>query len=349
MKKSPDRILCLALSGIGNFLMQSPVFSALKERFPDSHLTVWVAPRGTKKLAEHTQAIDSVIQSPMQMSAWRHVRLVGRLAQQHYDVGIVLSPGQQWKSAAYLYLAGIPTRIGSRYPWRGNPDGSFLLTNPVREQVELHDIEQNLRLLSPLGIEATAKTYSLTIPKVSEEQAQAWLTGHHLRGTQLVVGFHAGSAANFSWKRWPKENFAAVGKEIITRYGGHILLFGSQLEQNITRDIKARLGSNATVVQTDLLTTAALLRRCRLMLSNDSGLMHLAAAAGVVTFGLFGPTDERHTGPRGADSHVIRAPGTVPLYHTEKNHVFPQETHPAMAAISTGLVTERLASYLVRK
>ncbi len=345
MTPAPRRIICLALSGIGNFLMQSPVFAAIRKKYPDSHLTVWVAPRGTRALAENDPHIDEVIESPLKLPLWLHLRLIMQLAQQRFDTGIVLSPGQHWKSAAYLFLAGVPTRIGALYRWRGNPNSSFLLTHSINEIDTLHDIEQNLRLLEPLAItskQTPILNYHLDLPAANVARATEMIQCIDTSIQKKFVGFHAGSAAGFEWKRWPVENFVAVGKALIEKNNAHILLFGGNEEKEINRQLKDALGNAATIIDEDLLTVAALMQQCRLMLSNDSGLMHVSAAVGTTTYGLFGPTNEQHTGPRGVKSRVIRAAGTVPIYDTDKNYSLPGTSHTTILAITPELVLEQI-------
>lgn len=341
-KSENKKILVLALSGIGNFLMQSPALTALKKAYPGSHITVWVAPRGTRILAENHPAVDEVIEEPIKRSFMQHLSLVRRLRRERFNIGIVLSPGQLIKSAAYLWLAGIPQRISHQYPLGNNPHSHFLLTVAIPEEEGLHDIEQNLRLLEPLGIKAEPKYYELSIPEKNKQEAGRWLAKHPLAADKKFVGFHLGSAPDFPWKRWPIQNFIAVGKKIITKQNMYILLFGGSDEKELKEKAKSQLGENATNVDIDLLTTAALIQHCTLFLSNDSGLMHLAAAVGVKTFGLFGPTDERKTGPRGPQSFIIRAPGTAPAYNTEKNYFLGNEPYQSMRAITPDLVLDKI-------
>lgn len=327
--------------------MQSPVFEALKQRYPNARLTVWVAPRGTKILAENNPYIDTVIESPIKLSLHRHLQLVWRLSQPHFDTGIVLSPGQLWKSAAYLYLAGIPHRIGNVYPFRGTPLSSFLLTHAIPEIDSLHDIEQNLRLLEPLGItnyQLPITNYRLDVPKSVQSKAKKILEQLRLADTKVLVGFHAGSAPGFEWKRWPIENFAAVGKALIEKKQAQILIFGGPDERGLKEQLKTQLGERASIINGDLLTTAAIIQHCKLFLSNDSGLMHTAAAVGVSTYGLFGPTDEKKTGPRGPISFIIRAPGTKPVYDTDKNSNLGRSSHQTMSEITSREVVDMIVN-----
>lgn len=337
------KVLILALSGIGNFLMQSPTIEALKKAHPNWHITAWVAPRGTRTLAKRNSHIDAVLEEPHQRSLLKHLKLIWRLRQEHFDIGLVLSPGQLIKSATYLWLAGIPKRIGHKYPFLGRQTG-FLLTDSISENPPLHDLEQNMQLLELLPRDRPwpiLRGYSLTIPLSAQKRADDLL--HKLPNTigKKLIGFHPGSAPNFLWKRWPLQHWAELGQALVEK-NYHILIFGGTDEAKLKRKLHARLNKDATITETDLFTTAAIMQKCEFFISNDSGLMHLAAAAGVKTFGLFGPTDERQTGPRGKDSHVIRAPSTQPAYHTEKNFNLGSKPHETMRALQPHYVLESI-------
>lgn len=354
MEKSQKKVLLLSLSGIGNFLMQSPVFAALKAAHPDWRLTVWVAPRGTRELAENNPYIDDVIEAPIQQSLFEHIRLLQKLRKEHVDIGIVLYPGQLVKSAAYLFLAGIPKRIGNDYQLGSNPKSHFLFTHIVEAVEGIHDVEQNLQLLEPLHLvypreaesKAHAATYTLTIPPQAGTQAQEMLSKLNIPRNKILVGFHMGSAPHFVWKRWPLEYFNELGKKLIQEYNAHILLFGDAQEKALNETLQKKLGQSASIVESTLLTTAAIIKHCKLFVSNDSGLMHIAAATGTPTAGLFGPTDERRTGPRGARSIVIRTPGTQPAYDIQKNYNLGTEPHESLVKLKPETVIVRLQELL---
>lgn len=341
----PLRILVVALSGIGNFIMQSPAITALKKKFPQAAITVWVAPRGTRILAENHPAVDHVIEAPIKGSLPFHFNLVRRLRHEHFDISFVLSPGQLVKSAFYLVAAGIPKRIGNAYPFAGRAQSTFGLTDAIPEDNALHDIEQNLKLLQPLGIpyDFAPTTYSVTIPESAKHNANQFLKKNDLSGNMLI-GLHAGSAPDFLWKRWPLSNFAAVANYLVASYPGcKILLFGGQDELAQKKELQSLIHNPSQVirVEADLLTSAAIMQACRLIITNDSGLMHLSAAVGVPTLGLFGPTDEHKTGPRGLKSYILRAPGTKPMYNTETNYHLGDDPAPSMLAITPQSVTQQ--------
>lgn len=342
------RILIVALSGIGNLIMQIPMIKALKQAWPKSRITVWVAPRGTRALAANTPSIDEVIEMPIKASIVGHVKNIRRLRSLRADIGIVCSPGQQIKSAAYLFLSGIPTRVGYTYPLGSKHASSLFLTHAISEKENIHDIEQNLALLGTLRLPVpTIPHYSLNIPAEAKAKAQELMNNLHIDPTKPIIGFHAGSAPDFLWKRWPLENFAELGRQLIAKHGAHILLLGGRDEAAQNETIKNLIGKNSvTSVQQDLMTTVAIMQKCRLVVSNDSGLMHLAAASGVETFGLFGPTDEKKTGPRGPKSHIIRAPQTKPAYDTEKDYNLGKEPHKTILAITPEMVLGKVQTIL---
>ncbi len=333
-----SKVLFLSLSGIGNFLMQSPTWQAVKKARPDWKITLWVAPRGTAELAQADPSVDSVLLAPPQNSPGGHLKTVRELRRRNFGIGVVLSPGQLLKSAAYLRLAGIPQRVGHKYPFFNNPRNSLFLTKSTKEDKSLHDIEQNLRLLPLLDICHRPRGdtgYQINyLPPPALDHAAA--------KNKKWAGFHPGSAPHFLWKRWPLENFAAVGRELIAR-GYHILIFGGSEENNLKEELRQKLGAESTTVAAGLLQAAGLMRKCRFVLSNDSGLMHLAAASGTTVFGVFGPTDEARTGPRGPKTHVIRAPGTKPVYHINNRHNLGVSPHPSIAAVGVSQVVDKIA------
>lgn len=335
--------LLLSLSGIGNYLMQSSVFRAIKTHQPDASITVWVAPRNTAVLAKANPDIDHVIKAPIRRSLPGHLSQIIKLRRLSADVGLVLYPGQHWKSSGYLFLSGIDHRVGHRFPHLGNPDSSLLLSAAVPVNPQLHDVEQNQALLPPLSIPITdsLKPYYVHIPPYHSRQAINLLyrIRHAPGADKILVGLHPGSAPDFSWKRWPLSNFASVSRSLIKRHHAHILIFGGTQELPIMKQLRHLIGSqHSSIIHTHLLTVGAVISHCRLFIANDSGLMHLSAGLSVPTIGLFGPTDELRTGPRGIGSAALRAPGTSPVYDVNTNFSLGDEPHPTMLSITPSQV-----------
>ncbi|MDA1169344.1 MAG: glycosyltransferase family 9 protein, partial [bacterium] len=277
-----------------------------------------------------------------------HIKNILLLRKHHFDIGIVLSPGQLVKSAAYMFLTGIPMRIGNSYPLRSNRRSKLFLTHAVDELENIHDIEQNIRLLEPLGLGSTnAPYYSLQIPEQNIQEAEAMLssTSYKLKAKSSLIGIHAGCAVGFEWKRWPLEHFADVAKTLAQKDPNiRILLFGGKDETADKQEMLRMINKDGEIaydISASLLTTAAIMKKCSFFLANDSGLMHIAAAVGIPTLGLFGPTSEVLTGPRGNKSTVLRADGTIPVYNTEKGNNLGNTSHESLLKISVQMVLDK--------
>lgn len=343
--------LFLSLSGIGNYLMHSSVFRAIKINQPSSTITVWVAPRNTAVLAKANPDIDQVIKAPIRRTLIGHLQQVRKLRHLSADAGLVLYPGQHLKSALYMFLAGLDTRVGHRYLHLGNPDSSLLLTNSLAIDPAKHDIEQNLSLLSPLSIPipASLQPYYAPIPQYYQQQAEVLLK--RLKRSsgpdKILVGFHPGCSPDFSWKRWPVDNFSRLAKALVKHHNAHIMIFGGGIELPMMKKLRRLIGQqHSSIISTHLLTVAAVMKHCQLFIANDSGLMHLSSSVSVPTIGLFGPTNEHRTGPRGPNSLALRAAGTSPVYDVDNNYSLEAEPHPSLLAITPEQVHAAAASIL---
>jgi heptosyltransferase-2 len=327
--------------------MQSPTIALLKKQYPHSFLTTWLAPRSTKQITQCLPAIDHVIEAPIKQSIANHLHLTKKLRRLNFSTGLVMSPGQLIKSAAYLFLSGASQRIGHQYPLFNKKQCRLFLTQAINEDPALHDIEQNLNLLKPLNIPLPKQpvTYSLNLSPKSEQEADLIFNELGIKDPKKIIGLHPGSSPDHIWKRWPSQNFIALGRHLAQKTNAHILIFGGPQEEKIKQAIAQSLGpSHASPISSDLLTSATLIKKCNLFISNDSGLMHVAAALKVPTLGLFGPTNENQTGPRGKICFTLRAPHTSPTYHTEKNYRLGSKPHPDIKALQVNQVLAKIKS-----
>ncbi|TSC71906.1 MAG: glycosyl transferase family protein [Parcubacteria group bacterium Gr01-1014_38] len=323
------RVLLVALSGIGNLLMASPLFRAFQDANSTAELDLLVASRGTKSVLEANPRVRRVFAGSPKPNIRALRKLTGILRRERYAVGIVTYPGQLILSAALLRLASIPRRIGHRYSWTFLRDSGLFFSDPVPEaplpaftipaSAAAHDVVQNLGLLQPLGITVDPGTARYEFPLTTDDRAHAdaWLTQHD-PGGHTLIGLHPGSYGDLAYKRWPAERFAELGDRLAERYHATVLVIGGPEERALKAEVGARMHARSVMVDAPLRVTAALIARCLCFVSNDSGLMHVAVAQSVPTFGLFGPTDERRTAPWGPNGHVIRAAGTQPTYDVQR-------------------------------
>jgi heptosyltransferase-2 len=283
------RIVVAQTSFLGDVVLSTPVFTALKRSHPDCHLTAWVRPEAGAVLEGHPD-VDAVLLDDKRgadrgLAGFLRVRR--QLVDGRFDVALALH--KSLRTAALLALARLPRRIGFR-----QSAGWFLYHQVVRRDVALHDVERNLSLLAGLGVDPQAAPPSLLV--VPNPTAVARF-GALLRevGVPLdlpLVGLAPGSV--WATKRWTVEGFAAVAGALAAA-GHRVLLLGAPNEQGIAEEVERRCDGAAINVcgRTDVAMLVAAIDGCRLLISNDSAPMHIAVARGVPVVAIFGATHPR--------------------------------------------------------
>ena len=280
----PFRILIRGSNWLGDSVISIPAVRAIKRGRPDAHVTL-LAPEKIAAVWRLVPEVDEVL-SLSEKSLWKAVRLLR--AQPVFDAGVLFP--NSLRVALELWLAGIPRRVG----FAGH--GRRRLLNQVVRRVErkgppLHQVEHYLDLARSLGVNAEAGEIALTAVSAPPEHARTQMG--------LCPGAEYGSA-----KRWLPERFAAAAAAI----GGHWVLFGTEKDADVGATIAAELGARCRnlIGQTTLDGLIDELRKCRLLLTNDTGTMHLATLLGVPVVAVFGSTEPGLTGPLGTKSRIVR-------------------------------------------
>jgi len=298
------RLLIRAPNWIGDAIMAAPVLDNLRRQLPHWRLDLlaapWVAP-----LFEADPRLDGLVAYHPQGS---HQGLAGRfrLGRElagRFDAGLLLP--NSFDSALIFYLARLNRRIGYSRDLR-RP----LLTDPAPLTTSLrtgHMVEYYLGLLDYLGLKTSQRLPSLYLHADAQQRAEERLGQLGLRPGERLVGLAPGAAFGPA-KRWPPDRFVGAAKGL-TESGGRVLIFGSAEEAKLGREMAAAIGPQAVSLAGDtaLDEAMALIARLDLLLSNDSGLAHLAAALKTPLVALFGPTDPDRTGPQARGQRLIVA------------------------------------------
>jgi ADP-heptose:LPS heptosyltransferase len=202
-----------------------------------------------------------------------------------------------------VFLSGIKNRIGYDTKNRG-----FLLTRAVREPAgTLHKVEYFLNLAGECLAPTEDKDYDFFVPQREKEEAEKFLSSAGIvKGDTLVI-IHPGG--NWPPKRWPKERFAELADRIASEFSAKVVITGAPHDAGLAGDIAGitKTGPVNAVGKTTIKLLAALMERADLVISSDSGPMHLAVAVRTKVIALFGPTSELITGPYGTgDFSVIK-------------------------------------------
>lgn len=303
------RCLLLCPIGIGNYLLAYPAFHLLKTNYPQVEFYLVALREAIFSLAQNDPIFsDVLVMDPSQhKSIWKKISFIQKIRKAKCDTAASFFPSNRFEYNAFMFASGAGKRYAFEYARKKISSASFLSNRLVKVMNDLHDVLQNIRMAENFGIEKTEPT---TFPELftskDMEFVAEWLQKRNLQSSNFL-GIHAGSSAAHSmiYKRWPEESFIALARQIFEEYGYTALVFGGAEETLIKKRIAEELGGKSCFVEgLNLKQTAALIARCSLFVSNDSGLMHIAALSDVPTVGIFGPTDDIRTAPWG-DKHLV--------------------------------------------
>lgn len=305
-KSGIHRILLRATNWVGDAVMSLPALEAVREHFPEAHLTVlarpWVAP-----LYESHPAVNEVLPYRRGAGYWKDasefLRVIRVVRSLHFDMAVLFQ--NAFEAALIARLAGIQIRVGYNTDGRG-----FLLSHSVvrgKEVLKLHQVEYYLTFLRALGWEAPTRDPVLKAHPEAVARIRTLLLSKGIGDHERLVGLSPGAAYGPA-KRWPVERFAAIGSRAIREWGAKVVVVGTEKEKALGETLVSATGPGAVNFcgMTGLGDALALIRRCRMFVSNDSGLMHVAAALEVPTVAIFGSTDSIATGPRGKHARIVK-------------------------------------------
>ena len=278
------KILVIALAGIGDTLLATPLIAELRANFPDATLDALVNWPGAQDLLETSPHLRRVHQKNLlKESTPGALRFLWSLREQRYDISINTHPQSRIHYRVAARIAAAPVRLSHEYECSGLIDR--LLVNRTRAQdYSRHSIENNLDLLGFIGATPKLADHSMEVCLRTDEErwADEFGTRNNLKGRHWL-GVHVGSGGtkNLKLKRWPLAHYLQLIQRLNReRRDVVVILFGGPEEQQDHEQILAQ-SDRARVIPaatTNLRQAAALLKRCDAFLSVDTALMHLAAA-----------------------------------------------------------------------
>ena len=314
---TPMRIVVRGVNWLGDAVMTTPALRRLRERFPKAHITL-ISPAKLGGLWKGHPDVDELMTFERGDGLWSVSR---RIRSGRFDIA-VLFPNSP-RSALECLLAGVPRRVGRRWPWR-----SWMLTDPIpaprhsvpmrkrpveeiRSRVasapavrdpdpdlQAHQMHHYLDLVAALGADASPLPPRLA---VTGAEVEAVRQKHGFRPGSAWLGVNPGAEYGPA-KRWPAERFAAVADAIRKEFDCGIAIFGGLGDVALAAELAEQLQTAAPTLRilagkTSLRELLAALRCCRVLLTNDTGPMHVAAALSVPVVVPFGSTSPILTGP----------------------------------------------------
>ena len=304
---STKKILIRATNWIGDAVMSLPALRAVRRKYPEAEIVAlarpWVA-----DLYEGESSIDRVI--PLEGAVGLHDfnikgKLVRRLRAEAFDLAVLLP--NSFESAALVRLAGVTRIIGYARDGR-----SALLTDaiarPGRGDLPEHERFYYLELLRRAGlIDAIPDVPEIRLEGLGEARKRGERDFAHAGLRMPVIGVSPGAAYG-SAKRWLPERFAESAAQLAAAHGASVAVFGSAAEKDLCAQVAAVCGGYNFAGDTTLREFIDMTAACSVFLTNDSGAMHIAAAAGIPSVTIFGPTNEFGTGPLGPLARIVREP-----------------------------------------
>ncbi len=324
----PQRLLVVMPNWFGETLFATPLLKAIRHADPRVFVAALGVPRA-QDILTHNPRVDLFIPCDERgrhktlAAKWQ---LIGTLRANRFDAAIILR--RSLTRAMLLASAGIPRRIGF-----ANAKSGWLLTDRVpTPTAPLHKAHAYLRLLSPLGLQASDGSYEYRVSDAERASATALFRTHGVSGEQPIVILHPG--ANWAHKRWPTERFAQLADRLASARPLAIVVTGGPDDQPLAEAMRAQTAARLVVLagQTTLRQLAACLEQASLVVSNDTGILHLATALDRPVVALYGPTSPVLTGPLGDPRRVIVIHHAdccpeIPCFHPD------HPPHPGMHAI----------------
>ena len=282
-------------------VLLTPALRALKRAYPASNLTLLLRPLVADLMETHPY-VDTCIVDTKNRGRYRSLReLMPRIRRAAFDVAVVLHP-TSFRNALLPFLARVPIRVGTNVSGRG-----MLLTASCKDDTSVHEVHRYLRVLRLLNINTSPDFLEFWHTDADREMIQDLLYAEGVSSTDRLIALNLGTT--WRTKRWDIANYTEVIQQIERLVQDvRIVLTGSSAEQTLADNLPASLPVINLIGRTSILQLGALLERCEVCLTCDSGPMHIAAAVGTPTIALFGPTDPVRHKPYGTGHTVVEKP-----------------------------------------
>ncbi|MGD0771025.1 MAG: lipopolysaccharide heptosyltransferase I [Tepidisphaeraceae bacterium] len=296
----PRRVLIIKPSAIGDVVHALPILPRLRKLWPGAKLS-WMVTPGCAALVERHPLVDEVIlferkrlgrgwHSPAAL--WELGAFLGALRRRGFDLVIDLQG--LFRSAWVSMFSGAPRRIGFSNAREFAPLFYSELVDCSWDKE--HAVDRYLKIASALGCANGPVEFQFAV----DDEDRRYIEGLIPAGTAYAVLM---PGTNWQTKRWPVEKFAGMVRPLKERFGLETVVVGGATDAGLTGRIPAKYDLTA---KTNLRQIVALLENAGLVIGNDTGPVHIAAAMGIPLVGAYGPTDPARTGPYGRDDSVVR-------------------------------------------
>ncbi len=301
----PERVLVIKLRAIGDVVMATPVIDNLRAAWPQAQIDFLTEKMCFPIVKDHPEIDDHLVfdrffisNAPGTVALRENLNFLRQLRRKRYDVVFDLFGNP--RTALFTLATGARYRVG--YNFRGRKY-AYNIVVPNRGD-HIHEVLFNLDALQAVGVPVTTTKLRVEVTGLHAAFADDFFRRAELEGS-TVIGLNV--SGGWYTKKWPLASFAGLADRLVAQYGVKILIFWGPGELYDARAVQEAMQQPAVLApQADLHQLAALLQKTDLLISNDSGPLHLATAVGTRVAGIYGPTRPDLQGPWGDWHFVVR-------------------------------------------
>lgn len=344
IKYQPGRILLIKLSAMGDTILMTPAIRNLRQSFPKSNIQMIVT-KVNRDVLKDCPYLDNLILLDLEKlikKPWLLWKFIRSLRRARFDLTIDFD---QWLRISPLlaFLSGSEQRVGFQTPGQQR-DQTY--TKKVAHNVEQHEIECFLDLLRALDIPINDKNPELWVTRSTVIKVNKKLIDWGVEKREVVIGIHPGCGSHGFPRQWPEHNYVELSNRLIRVPRVKIVLTGGIQEINLVSSIAAALETEpAIAIGWDLAETIALIKKFKVLICGNTGVMHIAATVQTPVVALHGPTNPKKWGPWGENNTIIRAhKNCSPCLYL--GFEYACQDHPCMATITVDEVYQAALKYI---
>ena len=310
-----NRILIIRLAPLGETILTTPVIRALRQHFREAHIAYMAAPT-REDLVSANPHLNEVLTYQASVP-----KLIYQMARRKFQMVLVLQP--TFRLVLHTFLARIPFRVG----FETNAGGKKLLSLAVPNDTSQHETQRYLDVVRTLGVEVIDDEPEVFVDGAGVAWVNKFIENRNLDDSKPIIGLNPGAATVY--RRWHASNFAILGDLLHEVYDAHIVITTGPREGELANQVAAQMShSPAIITQATPMQLAALLQRCDLYISNDTGPMHLSTAVKTPTVALFGASNLIQWAPPW-DRHAVVARETCEFMKTLSSKAWDTRTDRA--------------------
>jgi heptosyltransferase-2 len=296
-----EKILLIRLGSLGDVVLTLPVVEAVRNSFPYAYIAMLVGDKCADIVSADPRFNEVIVikrdaKGKEGLAEMR--RVIGLLRERKFDVSIDMQ--RKFRSAYLAYQGKVKTRIGYHQP------GGFLCNVKIPDKINKHSVDRNLDLIKPLGIDSADRVPKIHLSDEDRDFAKKTFESYNLSSDEKVLGIFPG--AGWRPRCWMPERFAEVADLAMQNDNARVIIFCGPGEADIVDEVVSNMKAEPIVMREKVTQCqlSAMIERCDVMLSNDTGPMHISVAVGTTTVALFGPGNHIKFQPIGERHATIR-------------------------------------------